>query len=66
MGGISPYFHGSFSVEKVRLGFFSISLRNVSLFLPLNSLSVKIKEVKIGFSLLRLLKFVTRRTRSDA
>jgi hypothetical protein len=47
---ISPYVKGSIGVGKIRLGFFSAHLQDVSLTVPLESFLVRINHIKVGFS----------------
>lgn len=47
---ISPYIKGSIGVGKIRLGFFSVHLQDVSLTVPLESFLVRINHIKVGFS----------------
>ncbi len=47
---ISPFIKGSIGVGKVRLGFFSAHLHDVSLIVPLESFLVRINHIKVGFS----------------
>jgi hypothetical protein len=47
---ISPYIKGSIGVGKIRLGFFSAHLQDVSLTVPLESFLVRINHIKVGFS----------------
>lgn len=54
---ISPLIGGSFDVERVRLGFFSAYLENVRVGIPLQGFRVEIRDIKIGFSLRRLIRF---------
>ncbi|HEX2956426.1 MAG TPA: hypothetical protein VHO70_06335 [Chitinispirillaceae bacterium] len=52
---ISPYVKGSIGVGKIRLGFFSAHLHNVSLTVPLESFLIRINHIKVGFSFKDLL-----------
>ncbi|MBD3346035.1 MAG: hypothetical protein GF401_13310 [Chitinivibrionales bacterium] len=53
---ISPLVGGSFDVEKVRLGFLSALLVNVRLDIPLYALNLTVNDIKVSFSLLKLLQ----------
>ncbi|NLP01429.1 MAG: hypothetical protein GX089_02960 [Fibrobacter sp.] len=55
--GISPYIKGTFDVRRVRFGFFSAHLKDIILILPGQSVSIRIRDIKVGFSFSRLLKF---------
>jgi len=55
--GISPFIKGSFDVQKVRLGIFTAHLKNVVFLLPGHSASIKIRDIKVGLSIYRLVKF---------
>ncbi|MBN1578172.1 MAG: hypothetical protein JW913_16550, partial [Chitinispirillaceae bacterium] len=46
---------GTCTVEAVRIGFFSVYLRNVSVSLPLQAFSVSIRNIKVGLSFIRLI-----------
>jgi hypothetical protein len=47
---ISPLIKGSINVGKVRLGFFSAHLYDISLIVPLESFLIRINHIKVGFS----------------
>ncbi len=51
---ISPALGGTFAVENVRIGFFAVDLIGVSIVIPLQSFSLKVQDIKIGFSFLKL------------
>ena len=55
---------GTCSVEAVRIGFFSVYLRNVSVSLPLQTFTVTIRDIKVGISFSRLLRSRGDLTRS--
>lgn len=52
---ISPAVGGSFDVERVRIGFFSIYLSGVHINVPMQSFSLSVKDIKIGISFRKLL-----------
>jgi hypothetical protein len=54
---ISPFIKGSINVGRIRLGFFSAHLYDVSLSVPLESFLVKIHHIKVGFSFRELVVF---------
>jgi hypothetical protein len=47
---------GEFSVGSVRLGFFSVYLRNVKASLSMHSYNVTVRDIKIAFSLWKLIR----------
>lgn len=51
---ISPAIGGEFDVERVRFGLFSVYLRNVKVSLPAATYEIDIEDIKVGFSLRRL------------
>ena len=55
--GISPYIKGSFDVGKIRFGLFSAHLQDVVLDMPMHSFSAKIHDIKVGFSLSKIIKY---------
>lgn len=52
---ISPFIKGSIDVGRIRIGFFSAHLYNVSLSVPLESFLVRVHHIKVGFSFRELL-----------
>ncbi len=52
---ISEHVDGSFSVEKVRLGFFAVYLQNVNISIPLQAFKLRVNDIKVGFSLRKLI-----------
>lgn len=53
---LSNSFDADIKVEKISLGFFSVKVSGANLSVPLNSVHVKIDDIKVGFSLSALLK----------
>ncbi|MFP4418055.1 MAG: hypothetical protein ACLFSB_12355, partial [Chitinispirillaceae bacterium] len=52
---ISELVGGSFSVEKVRLGFLAVYLQDVNISVPLQAFKIHIHDIKIGFALRKLI-----------
>ncbi len=46
---------GVCSVEKIRIGFFSVYLRNVAISLPLQAFTVRVGDIKVGISFSKLI-----------
>src|SRR5271157_1935603 len=46
---------GEFSVGRVRLGFFSVFLENISASLQTNSLNASVRDIEVAFSLWKLI-----------
>jgi hypothetical protein len=53
---VSPYVNGSFRVGKVDFGFFSAHLKDVTLNLPTDALSITVDEIKVDLSLFKLFR----------
>lgn len=51
---ISPAVGGVFEFESISLGFFAVYLRDVRIRVPLNSYELAVHDIKVGFSLRRL------------
>jgi hypothetical protein len=47
---------GEFSVEKIRLGFFSVYLQNVKASLSMRTFNLSVRDIKVGFSLWRIIR----------
>jgi hypothetical protein len=54
---ISPAVGGTFDVEKVDIGFFSVYLKGTKITIPLQSFALKVKDIKIGFSFFKLVAY---------
>ncbi len=54
---ISPLIGGSFDIGRIRLGFFSAYLEDVRIEIPMEGLHFEIRDIKVGFSLRRLIRF---------
>ncbi|MBD3243688.1 MAG: hypothetical protein GF331_24065, partial [Chitinivibrionales bacterium] len=52
---IEPLIGGTFDVGRVRFGFFSVYLHDVSASLPFDAFLIDVQDIKVGFSLRRLL-----------
>lgn len=52
---LRPAFGGTVDIAHVRLGFLSVYLEGVRASLPLNALTIDIHDIRVGFSLRRLL-----------
>lgn len=53
---IRPLVEGEFDLDRVRLGFLSATLTNVRLSIPLHALTLDIKDIRVGFSLRKLIQ----------
>ena len=56
-GAVSSAIRGTCTVDAVRIGFFSVSLRNVTVTLPLQSVGITIGRIKAGISFSRLITY---------
>ncbi|MCX7727109.1 MAG: hypothetical protein N2053_09710, partial [Chitinispirillaceae bacterium] len=61
---ISSAIKGKCNVERISIGFFSFYLKEVSIVLPSDLITIKIKEIKSGLSIVKLLKSKGDITRS--
>ena len=52
---VSPAVGGSFQVERVRIGFFSIYLSGVQIKVPLQAFALHVDDIKISISFLKLI-----------
>lgn len=53
---LSDSFEGEINVDKISLGFFSVKISGANISVPLNSVSLKIDDITVGFSLRALLR----------
>lgn len=51
---LSPFVPGSFDIDKIHIGFFSINLSKINIDIPLSSVALYIEKIKIGFSFSKL------------
>lgn len=52
---VSPVVGGTFEVEKLRIGFFSVYLTGVKIVIPLQSFALNVQDIKIGLSFFKLI-----------
>ncbi len=52
---ISPAIGGTFEVDKVNIGFFSVYLQGIKIIIPLQSFTLNVEDIKIGFSFFKLI-----------
>jgi len=53
---ISPAVGGLFSFDEIEFGLFSITIKNVTVVLPRNAFTIDVKDVRVGFSLWKLVR----------